>query len=212
MAARPVSKKTMATPVDAAGFVLLRQRSRSLEVLLGRRHSGSSFLAGYYVFPGGRVDPGDSGGGALTLSPEVAAHLARASRRPAQAFVGAAIRETAEETGLRFPTTLAHSVDYVCQAVTPTYSPRRYNTRFLLGEGDACAGRLKSNGELDDLAWRRVSDLERLAMLEISRIVLKEALDRRARALPPGAEPPLRVTYVGDRARFARIAPARNAG
>jgi 8-oxo-dGTP pyrophosphatase MutT (NUDIX family) len=102
-----VDQKKIATPVDAAGLVLLRDRAASIEVLLGRRHTKSSFLPDYYVYPGGRVDPGDSFGGRLALAPGVEAHLARASRRPAHAIVKAAIRETAEETGLRFPAELA---------------------------------------------------------------------------------------------------------
>jgi len=202
-----LSQKTIVPPVDAAGFVLLRNRSAGAEVLLGRRHAKSSFLPEYYVFPGGRVDPGDAQAPGLDLAPGVALHLGRATRRRPQAFVQAAIRETAEETGLRFPAALTHRIDYVCQALTPTYSPRRYNTRFLLGDGDACADTLRSNGELDDLAWRPVTGLDRLTMLDISRIVLKEALDRWHRHLQPGAEPPLRVTYAGDKPRFARIAP-----
>ncbi|HVZ00772.1 MAG TPA: NUDIX hydrolase [Dongiaceae bacterium] len=202
-----MTSKTIVPPVDAAGFVLLRDRSAGIEVLLGRRHAKSSFLPEYYVFPGGRVDSGDARVRDLDLAPGVALHLGRATRRPPRAFVQAAIRETAEETGLRFPPELAHRIDYVCQALTPTYSPRRYNTRFLLGEGDACEETLRSNGELDDLAWRPVTGLDRLTMLDITRIVLKEALDRWQRHLQPGAEPPLRVTYAGDTPRFARIVP-----
>jgi 8-oxo-dGTP pyrophosphatase MutT (NUDIX family) len=184
----------------------LRDRANGIEVLLGRRHGKSSFLPDFYVFPGGRVDPGDSQV-QLALAPAVAANLARAARRPAHAFVQAAIRESAEEAGLRYPPERACQIDYICQAVTPTYSPRRYNTRFLLGDGDACEGDLCTNGELDDLAWRPADRLHRLKLLDVSLVVLREALDRWRRKVPPGSELPLRVTYVGDNARFARIPP-----
>jgi 8-oxo-dGTP pyrophosphatase MutT (NUDIX family) len=193
-------------PVDAAGLLLLRNRADRIEVLLGRRHGKSSFLPDYYVFPGGRVDPGDSQT-QLRIAPDVAANLARAARRPAHAFVQAAIRETKEETGLRYPPERTDQIDYVCQAVTPTYSPRRYNTRFLLADGDACEDELRTNGELDDLAWRPAERLDQLTMLDISLIVLREGLDRWRRKVSPGAELPLRVMYLGNNPRFARVPP-----
>jgi 8-oxo-dGTP pyrophosphatase MutT (NUDIX family) len=84
--------------------ILLRDGSRSPEVLLIARHAKSQFLPDTYVFPGGRVDEGDA-----TLAdrvvgisgPEAAARLG-GSRTPAAAlaFYVAAIRETFEESGI----------------------------------------------------------------------------------------------------------------
>ncbi len=174
-------------------------------MLLGKRHAKSTFLPEYYVFPGGKVDAADSRATGLQVAPGVAAGLARGTRRPAHAFMQAAMRETAEETGLVFPAAYAPSLDYICQAITPTRLPRRYNTRFFLGAADECDNiALQSNGELDDLAWRAVDHLDEIRLLAISRIVLAEALERRRQPRPPGEQPALRVTYIGERERISR--------
>ncbi len=45
---------------DAATVLLLREAAGELEVLMMRRGAGLSFMAGMWVFPGGRVDPADA--------------------------------------------------------------------------------------------------------------------------------------------------------
>lgn len=199
-----MTRKAAVRPVDAAGLVLLRQTKRGLEVLLGRRHARAGFLPGIYVFPGGRVEPMDCAGPALGLAPAVAAGLARATRKPAEAFVRAALRETAEETGLTLAGEALASVDFVCRAITPTYSRRRYNTRFLMADGAFVRGRLGGDGELEDLAWRPVTALDGLAIVDVTAFVLAEAIARRQRGLPPGVEPAVRFSYVGDASRVFR--------
>ena len=54
---RPVPHPVDALP--AATVVLVREGDVAPEVLLLRRHRASGFVPGAYVFPGGRVDPGD---------------------------------------------------------------------------------------------------------------------------------------------------------
>ena len=71
-------------PVPAASVILLRDGAQGLEVLMLRRTSKASFGPGAWVFPGGRIDPGD---GADPTSMEAARQ-------------GAA-RETMEEAGRR---------------------------------------------------------------------------------------------------------------
>lgn len=196
--------KTAVRPIDAAGLVLLRESGRGFEVLLGRRHAKAGFLPDIYVFPGGRVEPADDAGPALPLAPAVAAGLARATRKPAEAFLRAALRETAEETGLTLACEAVASVDFVCRAITPTYSRRRYNTRFLMADGAFAQGRLSGDGELEDLAWRPVTALDDLPIVDVTAFVLAEAIARRLRKLAPGAEPAVRFSYVGDTARVFR--------
>jgi 8-oxo-dGTP pyrophosphatase MutT (NUDIX family) len=83
--------------------MLLRQAGTSPEVLMLERHAKSEFLPDLYVFPGGRVEPGDHeladrvGG----LTGEEAMRRAH-SVDPAAAlgFFVAAIRETFEEAGV----------------------------------------------------------------------------------------------------------------
>lgn len=79
----------------AATVVLLREGGAGPEVLLMRRHRKSGFVPGAWVFPGGRVDPGD---GETRL-------LARCRGLPREPspdapFWMAALREAFEETGV----------------------------------------------------------------------------------------------------------------
>jgi len=69
-----------APALPSASVIAMRSGTDGLEVLLVRRAAGLSFAAGMWVFPGGRIDPGDGVG-------ERAARMA-------------ALRELFEETGL----------------------------------------------------------------------------------------------------------------
>ena len=198
------------------------------EILLGRRHGKAGFLPDIYVVPGGRVDAADhaASGFAEALHPAVSASLASGgSRRPPLAFPRAALRETLEETGLLvgqpgaaeavadLPPKVAPiwqayraaglapdfgALDFICRAITPVTSHRRYNTRFFLGDGSKAAGSVLSNGELEDLAWRPVSALGSLNIVDVTEYVLKEALRRWQARFPAGAEPPKLLNYRND--------------
>src|SRR3954452_17627961 len=77
-------------PIPAATVVLHRDGEAGLETLMLRRNSKLEFAGGMWVWPGGRIDPGDYAGGAPTDEPaalEAAARLA-------------AVREAAEEADL----------------------------------------------------------------------------------------------------------------
>ena len=96
-----------ATPVAAATIMLMREahdsQQATLEVLMLERHAKSQFLPDLYVFPGGRVDPGDHelADRVRGLSPAEAqgrAHTVDAES--ALGFYVAAIRETFEEAGV----------------------------------------------------------------------------------------------------------------
>jgi 8-oxo-dGTP pyrophosphatase MutT (NUDIX family) len=189
-------------PVDAAGLVLLRQARGGLEVLLGRRHARAGFLPEIYVFPGGRLEPADVLGPPLPLVPAVAADLVRASARSPSALLRAALRETQEETGLRLPPAAIPRIDFVCRAITPTFSHRRYHTRFFLADGAACEGALKGDGELEDLGWRSLAEAGGLNLVDVTTFVLEEAVRRWPH--PPGSEPAPRLSYQGDRMRLFR--------
>ena len=47
-------------PKDAATLLILDRRGKDVHVLMGKRHKAHVFMPGKFVFPGGRVDPGDS--------------------------------------------------------------------------------------------------------------------------------------------------------
>jgi 8-oxo-dGTP pyrophosphatase MutT (NUDIX family) len=146
---------------DAATVVLLRDGATGPEAWLLTRIAKLAFAAGMTVFPGGRVDADDA-----TL-PIVGADLAALAARSgcdettARALVGAAVRETFEETGvlLTVPTAdlsgaradverglvsfgdLLRANDLAVDAaavrpwsrwVTPANELRRYDTRFFV--------------------------------------------------------------------------------
>jgi 8-oxo-dGTP pyrophosphatase MutT (NUDIX family) len=79
----------------ASTVVLLRDAEDGPEILLMRRHRASGFVPGAWVFPGGRVDPGDSG---PPLFERVRGLPARPE--PRAGFWVAAVRELFEETGV----------------------------------------------------------------------------------------------------------------
>ncbi len=195
-------KTGIVRPVDAAGLVLLRRARGGLEVLLGRRHARAGFLPDIYVFPGGRLEPGDALGDPLPLARAVAADLALGSARSPSALLRAALRETEEETGLRLPPTAIPRIDFVCRAITPTSSHRRYHTRFFLADGAPCEGALTGDGELEDLGWRSLKEASGLNLVDVTTFVLEEAVRRWPH--PPGSKPAPRLTYQGDTMRVFR--------
>ena len=112
----PESDTAPAAP--AATVILLRDARNGppgVEALLLQRHTKTAFHGGAWVFPGGHIDPDDHDPGA----PD---DLLAAART-------AAVRETAEEAGLRIdPDTLA----YFSHWTTPLVRPRRFSTWFFV--------------------------------------------------------------------------------
>lgn len=94
----------------SATVLLLREQDSRVEVLMTRRHGGMSFMAGLWVYPGGKVDSADSSPQALgRLTPAARQKcewiVARGpmSRFPLEQSLGmfiAACRETFEEIGV----------------------------------------------------------------------------------------------------------------
>jgi 8-oxo-dGTP pyrophosphatase MutT (NUDIX family) len=209
-------------PVDAAGLILLRGRREAPEILLGRRHAKATFLPDIYVVPGGRVDPEDHlpSGFPERLHPAVAKALqAGKGRRPPIAFLRAALRELHEETGLIVGrrgsgTPRAGAVwqayaragsapdfgtfDFLLRAITPVGSRRRYNTRFFLGDGEQAIGDVCGNGELLDLRWWKVKELDRLNIVDVTWTLIRLALGRWRDRVPVGGEPPKLLIYRND--------------
>ena len=96
------------TPKPAATVVLVREGERGREVFLTRRPETMSFLGGFIVFPGGRVDDIDSTEavfdritGLDDIPPLPLADYGDVPIDP-RAFYAAAIRELFEEAGVLF--------------------------------------------------------------------------------------------------------------
>ena len=192
--------KNRLRPKDAATLVLVRRDRDGPRILMGQRHGGMAFMANKYVFPGGRVDPGDQrialGG---NLRPHVEARLTKGvSAQRARGIALAAIRETFEEAGVlvgertaNLPRTrapawrkfFAHGVmpkldalEFIARAITPPNRTRRFDARFFMADASTIAHRLDAaqNDELLTPCWLTLTEARALDLPSITRTVLDE--------------------------------------
>jgi 8-oxo-dGTP pyrophosphatase MutT (NUDIX family) len=193
-------------PKDAATLIIVRRGKGAPRVLMGQRHGGMAFQPNKFVFPGGRLDPGDqriAAGG--TLRPHVLEKTAKGiSEARARGLALAAIRETFEEAGVlvgeRMPKTprtrapawarfFAHGVvprldmlDLIARAITPPGRTRRFDARFFMVDGSAIAHELdaSANEELLKPAWLTLAEARALDLPSITRRILEEVEARIA--------------------------------
>lgn len=203
-------------PRLAASLILTRKRaSGDVELLLGRRSGGHVFMPQKYVFPGGRVDRTD---GYAPLAREPRAQVRDVLRRVlterrARAAAAAALRETAEETGLLVarPGAIsqpkaawspfaqagvkpdAEPLELIARAITPPGRPRRFDAFFFQADVDAVHGAvdLAGSGELEDLRWASLEEAHGLDIPIITRFVLSELEPRLS-----GEDRPVRCARV----------------
>lgn len=155
-------------PRDAATLILMDRTGRKTRVLMGKRHTDHVFMPGKFVFPGGRIEPGDRAmavAGALDgiCEARLMSRMTRPSPLKARALALAAIRETGEETGLLLGTRDVGAPDsvplgttwslfqengvlpdleplhFIARAITPPRRPRRFDTRFFAADRRAVA-------------------------------------------------------------------------
>lgn len=193
-------------PQDAATLIIIRRDFNPPRVLMGQRHENHKFMPNRFVFPGGRIDPGDSLVKPMSdLSSTVKQRLlVGCSEARARGLAMAAIRETFEEAGLivgkphndqyntrskpwvpffaeGFAPTLA-PLELLARAITPPYRPRRFDARFFYVDAEHVQGlghpHLSGSGELLKLHWVTPADAQELELPAITRIVLQE-LEKR---------------------------------
>jgi 8-oxo-dGTP pyrophosphatase MutT (NUDIX family) len=118
----------------SASLLLLRGGTRALEVLLVQRTPKARFMGGYWVFPGGAVDPADRAG-----TDDDGAHRA------------AAVRELAEEAAIEGvdPAALVGFSRWV----TPEGGAIRFDTRFFLAPAPDGAHPRVDGEECVDVGW-----------------------------------------------------------
>ncbi len=198
-------------PRDAATLMLIDRSGSDPKVLLGRRHHSHKFMPGKFVFPGGRIETLDR---VMPAASELDAQAQKKlmervttpSAELSRALALAAVRETAEETGLLlgvkrneapaapgdiwadfakahvFPD-LAH-VHFIARAITPPQRPRRFDTRFFTTDASAIAHRIEGvvgpDSELVELTWVPIEQATHLDMPTITGVVLEELLARVA--------------------------------
>jgi len=146
----------------AATVVVLRE-GEPFEFLLLRRNDKVAFMAGSYVFPGGRVDPADHAKADATLLPATFTDLTDAEEA---AYRQAAVRELLEEANVTIaPANLAPLAHWV----TPEIEIRRYDTRFFLARMPDGQHPRHDDGEMTALEWlspkQAIAKFERREML-----------------------------------------------
>lgn len=200
-------------PRDAATLILIDRSDRQPKVLLGKRHEDSKFMPGMFVFPGGRTEPLDRAMPAISeLHPDVEKKLLtrvkETSSNYARGFPLAALRETAEETGLLigvkrdeppaspgglweefakarvFPN--LGELFFVARAITPPGRIRRFDSRFFTTDASSIAHRIEgvvgADSELVELVWMSVSQAKTLKDMPIVTGVVLDELANRVRA------------------------------
>ncbi|MBU6296901.1 MAG: NUDIX hydrolase [Alphaproteobacteria bacterium] len=186
-------------PKDAATLILVKREGEP-RVLMGQRHSSMAFMAGKFVFPGGRAEIGDQRiAAAAELRPEVMEKVSfGVTLSRARGFALAAIRETFEETGVLVGTSngkcprtrsaawsrfFAHDVmpkldtlDLIARAVTPPNRPRRFDARFFMADASAIARIVEepANEELLKPCWLTLAEARALDLPSITRRILAE--------------------------------------
>jgi 8-oxo-dGTP pyrophosphatase MutT (NUDIX family) len=120
---------------------------RSFEVLMVRRNETVAFMAGSYVFPGGRVDDADRPSPGAALTP---ARFPDLSDEEETAYRTAAVRELEEEANVRVTTA---DLEPLAHWVTPEIETRRFDTRFFLARMPAGQVAKHDESETTALEW-----------------------------------------------------------
>ena len=121
--------------IVAATVVVLRDASTGPEVLLLRRNTAVEFAGGLWVFPGGRVDPGDG-------EREQASDVLAAARR-------AAVREAVEEAGIALDD---EGLVWFAHWAPPRRAPKRFATFFFVSDSSDAAVTIDGS-EIHDHVW-----------------------------------------------------------
>jgi 8-oxo-dGTP pyrophosphatase MutT (NUDIX family) len=128
--------------------VPLRDGSGGLETLMLRRNAQLAFAGGMWVWPGGRIDPGDYASGVASDEPPI---LEAAARQ-------AAAREATEEAGLVVD---PGALVWFSHWTPPPTTHKRFATWFFAvaaPEGEVTI----DGGEIHDHAWWTPSEAMRL--------------------------------------------------
>jgi 8-oxo-dGTP pyrophosphatase MutT (NUDIX family) len=134
-------------PARPASTVVVLRQGDPFEILMVRRNDTVAFMAGSYVFPGGRVDESDSPpkGEPLpkAIFPDLTDHEEAAYRM-------AAVRELQEEANVYITVDDLHPFAHW---VTPEIETRRYDTRFFIARMPAGQVAKCDEGETTAFEW-----------------------------------------------------------
>lgn len=136
--------KSRSVPIrPAATAMLLRTRDDHIEVLMLKRNKELVFAGGCWVFPGGRLDDEDYQDCDGELKHK------QAARR-------AAVRETAEETGIDIP---GKDLLEFAHWTTPDHYPKRYSTTYFTIHIAGDQPVIIDGSEIVDHAWMRPAEV-----------------------------------------------------
>ena len=213
-----ITRAAVVRPRDAASLLIYRRHGAQLEVLMGKRRPGARFLPDVYVFPGGALDAADVLGAADALAAQGGASGSRTGLTPSwvkalaardnvhvAALLHAALRESHEESGWRWPDASLPRLDrtglrYLGRAITPAQSPRRFHARFFAVPCEQMQQDPHVDGELLDLRWVDARNPERLPLIDVTEFMLAEL----QRALAGEREGLPLLSYVNDVVRVRR--------
>lgn len=188
----------VARPRGAATILLVRRDGGSLRVLMGRRNSGHDFMPNLWVFPGGRIDRADyRAPHATDLRHDVSARMAAFTPlHKARALAMAAVRETWEEAGLLLGKPVPKrpisgvwrsffaegvapdlaALEVIGRAITPPMVRRRFDTWFLMADAERLVSleRKSDCGELEEIAWMELAEVEKLPLPPVTLHMLQE--------------------------------------
>jgi len=164
-------------PARPASTVVVLRHGDPFEILMVRRNDKVAFMAGSYVFPGGRVDEGDEPPPGTPLPKAVFPDLSDVAEAT---YRMAAVRELQEEANVYITvddlTPFAHWV-------TPEIEIRRYDTRFFLARMPEGQVAKHDEGETTALEW--LTPREAIARFERRELLLPPPTWTTIRQLEP---------------------------
>lgn len=190
--------KRAARPRIASTIVLTHGPKDNPHILMGQRSSKHDFMPSVYVFPGGRVDRGDSFvdyAGDLSPRTEMIMEAAFTPRK-ARAVVLASVRETYEETSLLLGTAGATTrninhpswdafrkaglkptldgIEVFGRAVTPPHRHKRFDAWFFVKHLDTPSlPEIADSAELLNVGWFTFDEIWKLELQRATQMMLK---------------------------------------
>lgn len=192
-------------PRDASTLIIIKKKHKKTFVLMGQRSMRSRFMPGVYVFPGGVREKEDlEAYKFFKLKPNKKINkkiIKSYSEIYCQSLLLTAIRETAEETGLylakkninslkQFSNNEStwnhfskksyipsiHKLFFFGRAITPSMLKIRFHARFFLAFCEDFVGKLKANGELENLNWINLADAKQNKIADVTEFMLDEII------------------------------------
>jgi 8-oxo-dGTP pyrophosphatase MutT (NUDIX family) len=160
----PEERSRNIAPARPASTVIVLRPGDPFEILMLRRNDKVAFMAGSYVFPGGRVDESDRPPGGTRLS---AATFPDLSAEDEATYRMAAVRELQEEASVYIT---VDDLAPFAHWVTPEIETRRFDTRFFLARMPEGQEAMHDNGEMTALEW--LSPREAIARFQRRELLL----------------------------------------